>query len=418
MMLNIKDKNIEEYTNISIADYIETIQQGYCKQCGENIPQEDDLSPFHFRCPEHGQIEQAEGKCPDCGEPLKLDFDYYLIDGRMSQHRKQHLLCGCDNRVWLTFYRRTDSYFTTEKDNIPIALTVVGHKWVHDMRNAQLINKITNGKLVRISTEALSGLSQANICFLDGYLKSEIGNGQRERNPYRWYYKILSDTIELGVNIETLHLLLCQTFASHAGYMNWSIKNSIQEIVQYNPTKFRELISRKFETSCVASRRILAGQNDSRSITIYSFNKKFIQLDKIENRISDYADKYENFSKKIITKCISHCDINEYESRDIRSHEDFMINVASENTESLCKIYNDYILKSIGDLNTAQNLKIKLPYSITYGSISNLSSEARQRLIEILRDTDSEITRMKESLEKHRDRQIAWENYKSTGKEE
>ena len=271
--------------------------------------------------------------------------------------------------------------------------------------------------MVKISKGDLPGLSQSNICFLDDYLKSEIGNGQKERNRYRWYYKILSDTIELGVNIETLHLLLGQTFASHAGYMNWPIKNSIQEIVQYNPTKFRELISRKFETSCMAVRRILAGRNDDRSVTIYFFNKKYIQLDEIENRISDYPNEYENFSKKIITKCISHCDINEYESRDIRSHEDFMINIAFENTKSLCEIYNDYILKSIEDLNTAQNLKIKLPDSITYGAISNLSSEAQQRLIEILRDTDKEITRMKESLEKQRDRRITWENCKSTGKE-
>ena len=415
MVLDIKDKNIEEYTNIPIADYIETIQQGYCKQCQENIPQEDE---FSLRCPKHGQIEQAEAKCPDCREPLKLDFDYYLIDGRMSQHRKQYLLCSCNNRLWLTFHKTTDSFFTTGKDNIPITLTAVGHKWVHDMRNTQLINKIRNEKLVKISKEDMSGLSQSNICFLDDYLKSEIGNGQKERNRYRWYYKILSDTIELGVNIETLHLLLCQTFASHAGYMNWPIKNSIQEIVQYNPTKFRELISRKFETSYIAVRRILDRESKIRSITIHSFNKKFIQLNEIDNRISDYKDKYEDLWKKIMNKCIGHCDIKEYESRDIRSHEDFMISIAFENTKSLCEIYNDYILKSIEDLNTAQNLKIKLPDSITYGSISNLSSEAQQRLIEILRDTDKEITRMKESLEKQRDRQITWENYKSTGKEE
>ena len=122
MMLDIKDKNIERYTNIPVVDYIETIQQGYCKQCDKNILQEHGLPVFD--CPEHGQIEQAEAKCPDCREPLKLDFDYYLIDGRMSQHRKQHLLCGCDNRLWLTFYRETDSYLTTGEDNIPIAVQV------------------------------------------------------------------------------------------------------------------------------------------------------------------------------------------------------------------------------------------------------------------------------------------------------
>ena len=35
MDLEIKDQNIENYTTISVKDYIETILQGFCNQCGK-----------------------------------------------------------------------------------------------------------------------------------------------------------------------------------------------------------------------------------------------------------------------------------------------------------------------------------------------------------------------------------------------
>ena len=146
-MLDIKEKDIENYTNIPLTDYIETIQQGYCEQCKKNIPQEHGLAFFH--CPEHGQIKQAEEKCPDCGGYLKQDIDYYLINGIISQHRKQHLLCNCNNHLWLTFFKKTDSYFTIGEDNIPESLTVEGWKWNHNMQNALLINNTQKGNSIQ-----------------------------------------------------------------------------------------------------------------------------------------------------------------------------------------------------------------------------------------------------------------------------
>ena len=44
-MLDIKEKDIENYTNIPLTDYIETIQQGYCEQCKKTFPKNTD-SPF------------------------------------------------------------------------------------------------------------------------------------------------------------------------------------------------------------------------------------------------------------------------------------------------------------------------------------------------------------------------------------
>ena len=36
--IEIKDRDIESWTTIPVTDYIETVLQGDCDQCGEMIP--------------------------------------------------------------------------------------------------------------------------------------------------------------------------------------------------------------------------------------------------------------------------------------------------------------------------------------------------------------------------------------------
>ena len=344
MYLEIKDQDIENWTTIPVTDYIETVLQGYCDQCREMIPQEDEFPGFW--CPEHGEIKQAEEKCPDCGEPLKLNLGYYLIDRKITQHRKPYLLCGCNN-LWLTFIRDADRSMSRGKDNVPIGVTLEGYRWVHNIRSTQFIWDIRKEKLVKIPKQPPSKLSQAKICPLEDYLKSKLKDDRQST----WYSKLLADAIELGVNIETLHPLLCQAVSSYWGYLNWPIKNSVREIIEHNPTNFYELISQKFETNSIGIRRILGGESDyksgkrykSPSITIYTFNETFTQCNTVKDKIKDYTQKYEQFQTSVINKCIAHCDAAEYESRKTSSHQDFIIDIAHESIRDLCDIYNDYM---------------------------------------------------------------------------
>ena len=288
MYFEIKDHDLENYTTIPVKDYVETRSQGYCDQCGDNIPQEH--GETFFWCPEHGEIGRAEEKCTDCQEPLNFNFGFYIIDGKITQHRKPYLLCGCDNELWLTFNERIDCSQSKRENNIPIAI-IEGMKWVHWVRSTQLIWDIWEEKLVKISKQHLSELSPAKICLLEDHLQSKIED-DRQRI---WYNKILVDAIELGVNIETLHPLLCQQHGSYIRYGNWPIGNSVQQIIAHNPTNFNDFISQKFETSIIAIRRILGGESEYKSgkrykntnITIYTFNEKFTQCDVVRNKITD-----------------------------------------------------------------------------------------------------------------------------------
>ena len=398
MYLEIIERDIENWTTIPVTDYIETVLQGDCDQCGEMIPQEHGFPGF--RCPEHGEIKQAEEKCPDCEEALKLNLGYYLIDGKITQHRKPYLLCGCNNNLWLTFIRDTARSMSKGENNVPI-VTLEGYKWVHNMRRTQFIWDIRKEKLVKISKQHLRKLSRAKICPVEDYLKFRIKDDRQST----WYNKLLADTIELGVNIETLHPLLCQAVSSYWGYLNWPIKNSVREIIEHNPTNFYELISQKFETNSIGIRRILGGETDyksgkrykSPSLTIYTFNEEFTLCNTVKDKIKKYTQKYKQFHTNIINKCIAHCDAAEYESRKTSSHQDFIINIAHENIRDLCDIYNDHVLDSIEILNRVQNLDIELPYKITYGSLVNLNYEARQKLIELLSDPDKQVTRIREA---------------------
>ena len=398
MNLEIKDQDIENYTSIPLTDYVETMSQGYCDQCGENILQEHGKPVFW--CPEHGEIGRAEEKCPDCQEPLKFNLGYYLIDGQITQHRKPYLLCSCENELWLTFKQTTDSI--TREENDREITTLVGIKWVHNMRSSQLISDIWKEKLIKIPKQHPSKLCQTEIYLLEDHLESKI----RDIRQRIWYNKILVDAIELGVNIETLHPLLCQQYGSYIRYLNWPIENSVRQIIEHNPTNFNELISQKFETSIIAIRRILGGESDyklgkrykSPSITIYTFNEKFTQCNAVRNKIDDYTQNREQFHTTVINKSIAHCDEKEYKSRKTSSHQDIVTSIAHENITDLCDIYNDYVLDSIETLNTIQNLNIKLPYKITFGSIVQLNYEAERKLIELLWDTDKQVTRIRESL--------------------
>ena len=402
MDLEIKDQNIENYTTISVKDYIETILQGFCDQCGKNIPQEHGLEGV-FWCPEHHEIKQAEVKCSDCHSSLKPDLDYYLINKEISQHRKAYLLCDCSNRyneLWFTFYQISDTSITEGDDSIAV-MDFHGHKWTHDMQNPYLISEGSEGKLIKIPKRHPSKLIPDEIYLLGEYLKSKVSHTRQQM----WYNKLLTDTIELGVKIETLHPLLCQQHGSYIRPLNLPLQNSIRQIIEHNPTYFYELISQNFETISIAIRRILGGKgdydsgkkNNTPSITIYTFNKEFTQCKNVEKGIDNYTKKHKNFHRKIINKAIAHCDEAEYKSRKTNNHQDFMISVARDHTKDLCNIYNDYILNSIEALNKAQNLDIKLPYKITYSSLVGLSSEARQKLTSLLWNTDQILTRTRAS---------------------
>ena len=387
MYLTMKDQDIEKWNTIPLTDYVETMSQGYCDECGENIPQEHGL--LGFWCSEHGGIKQGEKKCLDCGEPLKLNLGYFLMNGTITQYRKPYLLCGCDDDLWLTFARDADRSMSKGENNSLIC-TVKGFKWVHSLRNTLYIGKMWKEKLVKIPKQHLSELSQpeAEIYLLEDHLNSKIGDTRQSA----WYSKLIADAIELGVNIETLQMLLSQAVSPYWGYMNWSIQNSVRQIIEHNPTFFYQLIPQKFETSSIAIRRILGGESDNTSITIYTFNEKFTQCNTVENKINDYTQKSKRFRTKVINKCIAHCDAVEYEFRETNSHQDFIIASAFENIQNLCDLYNDYVLDSIGTLSSVQNLDIEVPYKITYGSLVKLNYEAKRQLIELLSDLDKQVT--------------------------
>ena len=187
---------------------------------------EEDIKKY-TKLPLSAIIRPSPSKCPDCCSPFQFKSEYFLIDETISQYKKQHLICNCNDYLWINFNKVPEE-----------------HKWIHDLQYPYLFpyddySDLLESILVKIPIKDISILSET-FSFLEDYFNSEIGNGKHKTPPYKWYYKIVSDAIELGLKIETLPLLLCKTFASNHVCMNWTIKNTIQEIVQYNPSKFNE----------------------------------------------------------------------------------------------------------------------------------------------------------------------------------